>query len=58
MKNNIPIFSLEVTQQLLKQGFRLVNIKHNQRYSDKLVFYFEREDNLVKYLREVVGINI
>lgn len=58
MCNDIPIFSFETAKDLLEQGFYVVNICQNTRFTDKIVFYFKRSDEITRYLKEEHGIII
>lgn len=38
----MPIFSLDITNYLLKRGFKLLKVKTNKIHQGKVVFFFEQ----------------
>lgn len=56
--NNVPIFSLKIAKDMLNEGFKIVDIAHNTKASDKLVFYFSRTDEFVQLLKDKYNLEV
>ena len=60
-KNNsrdITIFSIKVTKDLLKQGFRLTDIAPRKEIPNCSIYFFENTAEIKKYLKTVHNIII
>lgn len=58
MRNDIAIYSFRVAQSLIKDGYKLLNIKLNSRMVGKVVFYFENNEETKLELRNNYNIKI
>lgn len=52
------IFSIKVAKNLVKNGFRIIDITENQKDKDKIVFVFQNTEEIREYLNENFNIQI
>ena len=58
LEKDIAVYSFRVAQQLVRDGFKLLNMELNSKLKGKVVFYFENIEETRDELRDNYGIHI
>lgn len=48
--DNVPVFSVKLAKALLAKGYKIVDVKDNYKFAGEVVFYFEPQEGLEKYI--------
>ena len=58
MQNNVKlIFTAKLARYLLKQGYKIIDIKPNKDNPDRTVFVFKDCDGLKELIRKVTAVS-